>query len=375
MIPFIKGLYHDLICRVQRMIAVLNSKQYHADIQKAFVPKTIEYLDDLKNVLQAKIASIDLDIEILANNNLYEFNELNEFFQNIELYRFEVIENYGEPEIYFNKKIVRIYDEIRHLSVPPIITTISNSENYYWAEPIFEIIALPYGEENNLLNLPDLFHEIGHLICKQYPNIVKPNFNPALTQYFNSEIDRSYDEKTHEHYVPFLQKKLKRWEEYWIEEFTCDMIATYLCGAAFAWANMKMSALSNGSNAIFYDSPQHPSDESRMRAVFLMLDKMGHQEECKRIKASWQQFLAHTNNPKHPDYKYIFPDALLQNLTDIVFDYCKGIDLATYDEQIANHQNPISKIINDCWQNLLNDPHNFERLQKEMIESLRQSLN
>ncbi len=226
MIAFIKGLYHDLDCRVQRMLAILNANQYHDDIQKAFVPKTIEYLEELRGLLQAKISGVDLDIDILANNNLYEFNELNELFQTIELYRFEVIANYDEPEIYFNKKVARIYNEIRHLSIPPIITTISNSENYYWAHPVFEIIALPYGEENNLLNLPDLYHEIGHLICKQYPNIVKAKFSPILQKYFDAEIDRSYDEKTHEHYVPFLQNKHNRWEEYWIEEFTCDMIAT-----------------------------------------------------------------------------------------------------------------------------------------------------
>lgn len=119
MISFIKGLYIDLYCRVQRMIVTLKGSQYHADIQKDFVPKTIEYLEDLERLLQAKISGVDLDIDILANNNLYEFNEFNEFFQTIDLYRFEVIANYGEPEIYFNREVARIYDEIRHLSIPP----------------------------------------------------------------------------------------------------------------------------------------------------------------------------------------------------------------------------------------------------------------
>lgn len=314
MIPFIKGLYFDLDCRVQRMLIQLENKNHHQDIQRSFVPKTIEYLKELDSLLQAKMSGLDLDIDILANNNLYEFNELNEFFQTIELYRFEVIANYNDPEIYFGKKIKRIYEEIRHLAIPPIIATISNSENYYWAHPIFEIIALPFGEENNLLNLPDLYHEIGHLIYQQYPNIVETNFIPLLQTYIKQEIDRSYDEKTHEHYVPFFSSKQKCWEEYWIEEFTCDMIATYLCGPAFAWANMKMSALSNSNNAIYEDSPSHPSDESRMRAVFMMLKKIDLVPDCDEIIAIWEQFLHHTNNPKKPDYKFIFPNHLLLSL-------------------------------------------------------------
>lgn len=374
MISFIKGLYFDLDCRVQRMMTQLKSKQHHPDIQKSFVPKTIEYLEELDSLLQVKMNGVDLDIDILANNNLYEFNELNEFFQTIELYRFEVIANFDAPEIYFNRKVARIYSEIKHLSIPPIIATISNSENYYWAHPVFEIIALPFGEENNLLNLPDLYHEIGHLICKQYPNIVDAKFLPALHSYFRAEIDRSYDEKTHEHYVPFFSAKQKRWEEYWIEEFTCDMIATYLCGPAFAWANMKMSALSNSNNAIYADSPSHPSDESRMRAVFMMLNKTGFAYACGEITASWEQFLTHTNNPKQPDYKFIFPDHLLQQLTEIVFDYCKGIDLATYQEQIDAYKTPISKIVNDAWVELHNQPFEFERIQREMIDGINKSL-
>lgn len=374
MIAFIKGLYHDLHCRVQRMIAILKSNTYHEDIQKAYVPKTIEYLEDLQSLLQNKMSGVDLDIDILANNNLYEFNELNEAFQTIELYRFEVITNYGAPEIYFNKKIARIYEEIRHLGIPPIITTISNSENYYWAHPVFEIIALPYGEEHNLLNLPDLYHEIGHLICKQYPNIVDAAFSPQLSAYFDAEIDRSYDEKTNNHYVPFFTEKLKNWNEFWIEEFTCDLIATYLCGPAFAWANMKMSALSNGSNDIFTDSQSHPSDEARMRSVFLMLEKTGFGKECAEIKQSWNEFLFHTNNTKDPDYKYIFPEHLIQALTDIVYNYCKQIDLASYSEQINTHKTPIGKIVNDAWQQLFYNPDTFEAEQIKLIEAIKASL-
>jgi len=374
MISFIKGLYFDLDCRVQRMITQLKTGSHHRVIQKSFVPKTIDYLENLDSQLQAKMNGVDLDIDILANNNLYDFNELNESFQTIELYRFEVITNFDAPEIYFNKIITKIYNEIKHLSIPPIVATISNSENYYWAHPVFEIIALPFGEENNLLNLPDLYHEIGHLIFKQYPNIVDAKFLPVLHSYFDGEINRSYDEKTHEHYVPFFLEKQKRWEEYWIEEFTCDMIATYLCGPAFAWTNMKMSALSNSNNAIYADSPSHPSDESRMRAVFMMLNKTGFAYDCDKTTKSWKQFLTYTNNPKQPDYKFIFPDLLLQQLTDIVFDYCKEIDLATYREQVITHETPISKIVNNAWIELRNQPFEFEKIQREMIEGIKKSL-
>jgi len=376
MISFIKGLYFDLDCRVQRVLSQLKDNTFHPDIQKLFVPKTIEYLEELDVLLQSKMNCGDLDVDFLAPNNITDFNQYFEWFKNIEFYRISVIMNYREEaEGYLNKKIKKIYDEIKHLSNPPILTTISNSQDYYWAETYFEIIAVPYGEEHNLLNLPDLYHEIGHLICRQYPDIVEDKFLPILRAYFDEQINLSYDKGTNEHYVPFFNEKKKYWEAYWIEEFTCDMIATYLCGPAFAWANMKMSAISNGSKAIFLYSPSHPSDESRMRAVFMMLNKIDFANECGEITASWEQFLAHTNNPKGPDYEFIFPDALLEQLRDIVFDYCKGIDLATYQEQIETHTNPISKTVNDAWNELHREPFEFERVQREMIGEIKKLLD
>jgi len=372
MISFIKGLFIDLECRVLRMNSQLQSKNHHPDIQKSFVPKTIEYLEELDSFLQVKIISGDLDIEFLANNNMTDFNQYQEWFKNLEFYRFLVIQNYkDDAEGYLNKKIRKIYSEIKHLANPPILTTISNSNDYYWAETFFEIIAVPFGEEHNLLNLADLYHEIGHLIFRQYPDIVEFKLLPDLNSYFERQIDLSIDEKTNTYYVPFFNEKRNHWKEYWIEEFSCDMIATYLCGPAFAWTNMKMSALSNRDKAIYADSPSHPSDESRMRAVFMMLDKSGFSSECREIKKSWDQFLNHINNPKHPDYKFIFPDDLLDQLSTIVFDYCKGIDLAPYIEQIETHKTTISKIINDAWYELHNSPFEFERRQKEMIEEIK----
>ncbi len=120
----------------------------------------------------------------------------------------------------------------------------------------------------------------------------------------------------------------------WIMEFTCDLIATYLVGPAFAWTNLKLTTLSSGKNRVYQATPSHPSDEARMRGVFYMLNKMGHKAEVIEIKDSWDQFLKTTNNIIPNNYNYIFPQPLIEELADCVFIGCKDIDLIIYIDQL-----------------------------------------
>lgn len=71
MISFIKGLYFDLDCRVQRVLAQLKADNFHPDIQKSFVPKTIENpLQTPSNQLKTlQITGVAINIAKLAINH------------------------------------------------------------------------------------------------------------------------------------------------------------------------------------------------------------------------------------------------------------------------------------------------------------------
>jgi hypothetical protein len=260
------------------------------------------------------------------------------------------------------------------LQKQPIITTISNSDDYYWALPTYDIIAVPTGEERNLLNLPDLFHEMGHLLYKQYEIFLKGSIEDDINTFYANEFQRILYEQRSAQLITFYQSKMSFWINSWVMEFVCDLIATYLVGPAFAWTNLKLTTLSSGKSKIYMDSKSHPSDEARMRAIFLMLEKMGHQAEVHQLKHNWSQFLTVTNNPVPQNYAYIFPDAILAKLAENVFDGCKSIALKVYNDQIRDFTNPITKILNDAWVFMLNDPENYAQWEKERIKEINDSL-
>ena len=374
MITLIRGTFVDLSGRVMKMISDLTGPGLDEGVDPLFLETTVRMLRELNDHIKEQLDSGDLEIEALIRNNLIKYNTFYERLLTIELFRYLIIINYGAPEAYFKKKIKRIYDEVKCNQILPLVTTISNSENYYWALPDYYIIAVPSGEERNLLNLPDLYHEMGHLIYYQYAEYLSGNFEEAVNAYYNDEILRVVTEQRASSLITFFRDKLSRWLSTWIMEFVCDLIATYLVGPAYAWTNLKISTMGNGEGQVYVDSPSHPSDEARTRAILGMLKKMGHHEEVEPIERSWDQFLTATLNDFPANYDYIFPDTLLEELIERVHQGCRDIGLKCYPEQVEEHRRPISRILNEAWLQVCNHPENFHRWEEEQIEEIRASL-
>lgn len=371
---FVKGIYFDQLNRVEKMLSRLRGAGISNEIDSFFLNKTIDLLNELKNEIQQVIDSGDLEVESLASNNIIKYNTFDEKLMAIELFRYLVIVNFGKAEEYFKRKVKRIYDEINCLQRPPIITTISNSDDYYWALPSYDIIAVPTGEEKNLLNLPDMFHEMGHLIYNQYQTYLKGTIEQTLANYYKKESQRVLNEQRSPNLISFFRENFADWKSSWIMEFCCDLIATYLVGPAFGWTNLKITTQSSGQNGIYLATSDHPSDEARMRAIFYMLKKIGHEEELKRLSEVWNKFLTVTNNVIPANYSSICPQHIIEELADNVYNGCKMIDLRIYNDQVKQFSNPISKIINDAWDKVLVHPGDFKTWESEAITELERSL-
>jgi len=364
---FFKGIFADQANAIQKMLSRLKGNTIHKDMDKDFLFRTIQMLDALHADIAKLSQSGDLAIPLLTSSNIVKYNTFMERLQTIELFRYLPIINYGDPEIYFKKKISRIYQEINCLQKEPLITTISNSDSYYWALPSYNIIAVPAGEEKNLLNLPDLYHEIGHLIEMQYRSEFRNNFLPVLDGFYRDEEQRVVDEQRAPGLVAFYREKRVNWINGWIMEFTCDFIATFLVGPAYAYTNLKICTLSSGKDRIYADFPSHPSDEARMRAIFYMLHQLGFDKEIGEIDGLWQEFLRHVNNPVPTNYAYIFPQKLIEALGQTVLKACQTVDLRSYPDQLTKFNPPISRILNDAWVEVLANDDQYKTWEEQRI--------
>ena len=377
MIEFLNGIYHDLLSRVDRVKSILQNGDFDDELRETFLTKTVDLLDELSSEIQHVIDSGDLELDFIVNNNLIRYNRFNQAFQAIELYRYRVIEKYGVAERYFNKKIERIYNEIENFSqLPPIITTISNSEEYYWAHPLYEIIAVPSGEEKNLLNLPDLYHEVGHLIFKQYSDSLVGSLIDEISKYFAAQKQLAVDQNKSGKLIDLLKEIEANWKNGWIEEFTCDIIGTYLVGPAYGWTNLKLTTNSTYFNAVYSPSVSHPSDDSRNKAILKTLNLLGYgHDDIQVLEKSWKDFQSHISDDYPEYYDYYFPEELIEKLVQNVVQGCKDIALRSHLEQIEKFDRPISQILNEAWFIARNKPQEFSEWEKKTIQEIDESLN
>jgi hypothetical protein len=369
---FIKALYADLLHRIDMVVAEINSMDHHDDYRDRFIDGTLKKFQEIRQPIQQALEIGALELEDLSGNYLYQYNRAYREFNAYHSYRFLAIKNYREPEIYFYRLITKIYNEHRINALPPIVSTISNHDYYYWAVPLFEIIALPAGEENSLLNLPDIYHEIGHLLYSMFKGKSCELSAIAVDKYFKKQIVRLEDNNQYQHYGEEVERAKYLWEVSWLEEFSCDLAGTYMTGSAYAWTNLKLISSGHGSSKLYEYSETHPANEARMRIIILMLDKLRLTEEKAKVEETWRSFLADTEMFKPAAYDLLYPQALLQQIVDEFYDFYDNADLAPCTELAGQADTPISDTLNTAWQVAQDDPMNYYLHESGVIAELKQ---
>lgn len=367
---FIKALYADLLHRIDVVVTDIKSSTYHDDIRDRFISETLAQFSAIRDDLQDSFDSGVLEHDLMAGNNIYKFNRLHREFKAIHSYRYLALKNYKDPEVFFFRVISKIYNEHRISAIPPIVSTISNHDYYYWAVPYFEIIALPSGEENSLLNLPDMYHEIGHLLHSMFQGKSCEISSAVIDKHFEGELVRVVDDGFPQFYDA-IQLAKYLWQASWIEEFTCDLVGTYMTGAAYAWTNLKLLSTGHGSTKIYEYSQSHPADEARMRIIILMLEKLGLDKEKKEVQDSWDLFLKDTIVFMPNDYSLLFPQHLLEKIVDEFYNFYQNADLASYPELLKTGNSSIAQLLNEAWYNAQTNPLNYFSYETNAINSLR----
>ncbi|MGI0086900.1 MAG: hypothetical protein ACREBI_02920 [Nitrosotalea sp.] len=300
----------------------------------------------------------------------------------VETYGIAALEYQTRESAFLNKVLFKIHQEIKlPLSCPSVCCI---STNYYFSVPFANVIFVPLLESDFLLHLPDLYHEIGHLVARNRESMIsiqniKESFEKAfskITDYYTELIKEKKKDVGPEEILQNIAYIHAQWK-LWIEEFFCDLFGLYTLGPAYVWSNLHLTTKTSPDihRLLVIIEQSHPSDEARMRMLFVGLRLLGFETEAEPIKTEWNKVKPFWGSPS-PEYQYAYPDPLLQEIAQIFLEGIKesGFSIVK-QESLQNDNENVRFLLNQAWKNFWKlSSEDFRIWETEQIDLLRKNL-
>ena len=367
----LQGLLSDLLQRCDR----LKQEIQHVNT----LPQEIEdYRDGIVNQLSFVDAAIrtiqqdpDINVPAFTKNFLHKYKRLTERVRALEGGPVLALSRFSEHDRLLTMISHKIASEVNYQAAPPLCAALSSY--HYWTNPATNIIMVPAVEPLHLLGLSDLYHEIGHIII--FRNNLLDAFKVNIDQFFELEIKKVQKEAKPKEYRELLKHTASMWKQTWMLEFAADMIAAYLSGPAFGWANIRLCI--NISNDLFASSPgmyhEHPADDARNEAICGMLALIGEKKSAiDGIRDTWDRFIALSGYSKPQDYELRFPPQLITELGGFIDQQCRKMNLKSYSQQksVGSDFN-FTQLLNTAWMEFNNSPATFPDWELKRIEVIK----
>jgi len=305
----------------------------------------------------------------LAVNYFRDYKRLTELVQATEDFPALVLGRFSNRDLWMTRFVAHICDEIGYPYQPPVCSSLSSQ--YYWAVPNMDLVFVPCLEPFHLLALPDLYHELGHIILfRDKHRFVYPGFD-LVDRHFNNLVNQAQQQNWPSGSIDNLNEQCSRWKLSWYLEFAADLLATFCIGPAFAWSNIRLCT--NLGVSLFKDAESHPADNTRANVIHLMLEHLGFNGTAEEVQKRWVELVDLSGEDRPQEYDLSYPDSLVHDIVNFVYEKCKEKGLRAYETQTKNPLN-LGTMLNAAWTEFHSRPHSFADFEKEQIQVITEVL-
>lgn len=284
-----------------------------------------------------------------------------------------------DDDIFPNKLVFQIHKEINFPLSPPTVTCLSRE--YFSINPALYLLEVPLAESEFLLHLPDLYHEIAHLLIATNNN---PKVEPLqqslgkflffVAEYFDKERTANLRSTGPTEYFAQVFDLLERFWIPWATEIFCDLFAVYTLGPAYAWSHFHLTAEHGGDP---YDVRlnyfmSHPPDQARMEAMLMALNLLKFEKQASDIKEKWNSLAKSIGAEQTPMYRRACPSQLIQQAVVYSLDGVKAIGCHVVTESTTGM---VHDLLNTAWQQFWAAPNRYPAWERQTIDTLKQLAN
>lgn len=370
MASLLTELLHDASRRGEEIATELAGLQGKVPVEvEAYRRRMLQMVERARALMSAMLADPDLEDPAYATNYFRDYKDIARLMQALENLPVLVLRRFSEQDRLVTAFVAAICREVRFPFAAPVCSSISSQ--YYWTVAGMDVVFVPSLEPDHLLGLPDIYHELGHILLFREEKRLVP---PALTI-----VDRWYDKTAAESKklnwsqasLDGLEQYRHRWRLSWLLEFGSDMIATYLVGPAFGWCNIRTST--NLGGELYSGSESHPADDARATSIGMMLDRIGCSSAQAEIAKRWKELVGLSKEIAPQRYELAYPHELFEELADFFLAECAGIGLRQYSNNAAVDA-PVTVAVNDAWREFREKPESFATYEQSMLIALRKTV-
>lgn len=278
--------------------------------------------------------------------------------------------HYGPDERYLTLLARQLADEAGFTIHRPLLGTFSSAG--YWTSPSLSTICLPAGDHAQLLALPDLVHELAHLLLHETEaglrrRLLRDSIGPYTNGLGPVDGDANFGSRLY----------YKYWD--WATELIADATAAYVCGPSYGWQHIRLCAQSgaDAGQAWHPAAPPgpaesaerftHPADSARTTVIATVLSETGQQPGADRLRREWAALTAHAGAAP-ATYPVSYPASVLQDVATMTLEWCRAKELVAFadaaDQSIVHH-------VDRAWKQQLADPVIFAQTETKRVSELR----
>jgi hypothetical protein len=362
----LKELLHDAERRGGKIAAGLRdlAGQVPGEVE-AYREKMLQRVEHAVQHVGSLLADPDLEQPLYATSYFREYKVIARLIQALENVALLVLKRYTEPDRKATVLMAAICRDVNFPFAAPICSSVSSQ--FYWTMPDMDVVFVPCLEPDHLLGLPDIYHELGHILqFREKSRFVLPGLS-IVDRCYHDIIAEGKKQNWPVASLDEVERFRDGWRQAWLLEFGSDLIASYLVGPAFGWCNIRTST--NLGGELFTGSESHPADDARAKAIGVMLKRIGCLDAAAEIQARWDELVALSNETAPHRYDLAYPATLLSELAKFFDSECHALGLRRY---ASSGSALVSTAVNDAWREFRERPDQFGDFEQQRLAALFQ---
>ena len=310
----------------------------------------------------------DIGSPQLEPNFFMDFKRLSELVLNIEDSSLLILKRCSPEDQFLSTLLRQICVEVGFPDSPPLCGALSFQ--YFQALIEMDIIVTPQTQAGEMLALPDLYHELAHFVVFRQRSVLEVRLLGLIHRFFADALRKGRQQGLPEASLKSIEDNYALWIGSWHVEFACDMIATYWCGPAYGFANLRLSATRGDP---YQDSATHPADEARRAGIARILRLAGEIKAADEIDRMWEDLKRLSPSAQPSGYMKRYPGRLIEEVGQCIYQLCADLGLRRYSHHQAGGA-MVGAVVAQAWEAFQRDPSGFAGYEASALRALKVGL-